>query len=432
MLDLDSRIEAFRHSIRSTNNECDKFQLCVNVRDELLAHHTELKWLFACIEEVMQAECTQYKKAKSRWLNAEAADVDKKRWELFLGVANAGATLKRECLAPLTKASAGWGNEKVQYYKWASMGWKYCKVLGTAATRNPSWTEASIKLNQLLLRRIISRRALRMSTNPLELMDLEYLKKWQGQSEFRQRGRNRFELQYQPILNSEIPSGYAFDQYGLIVHKEFGSVQEEIFGEEAQSTSVEARLNGTCGRKTQHSPVPLRTLSLSQVDLPEVLEGASTLVDENWIQSTLLSTMSQSCSSPVTSRALSRQLSASHEEQQSSLSATTNNQPMRRVKRTAGDIEFEDLMCLMHKTLTLIESKDHSISNRMVQIDKQRESLRMQLPREADRFPEPSTQCTKQKIRDMDEEWTKQDREKRSLRESYKRRCLIFLRGTGW
>ncbi|KAH7111059.1 hypothetical protein B0J11DRAFT_598922 [Dendryphion nanum] len=135
---FDSRIAAFRHSIRSINDECDKFQLCVNLRDELLSQHMELKWFFACIEEVMQAECTQYKKAKRHWLNGKNTDVDKKRWELFLDVAKSGAALKRECLAPLTKASGGRGNEKVQHYQWAFMGLKYCKVLGTAATRNPT------------------------------------------------------------------------------------------------------------------------------------------------------------------------------------------------------------------------------------------------------------------------------------------------------
>ena len=39
--------------------------------------------------------------------------MDKKRWELFLGAASAGATLKGEYLAPLIRASVGQGNEKV-------------------------------------------------------------------------------------------------------------------------------------------------------------------------------------------------------------------------------------------------------------------------------------------------------------------------------
>ncbi|KAH7108736.1 hypothetical protein B0J11DRAFT_416396, partial [Dendryphion nanum] len=185
------------------------------LRDELLGQHIELKWFFACIEEVMQAECTQYKKAKRHWLNGKNTDVDKKRWELFLDVAKSGAALKRECLAPLTKASAGWGNEKVQHHEWAFMGLRYCKVLGTAATRNPTWTEASIKLNQLLFMRISDQQPLK-TLNPLELTDRECLKIWQGQNGFKKSGRNGFELQYRPISNAKIPSGYALDRYGLL------------------------------------------------------------------------------------------------------------------------------------------------------------------------------------------------------------------------
>lgn len=61
---------------------------------------------------------------------------------------------------------------KVQYYDWASMGWKYCNALSEAAARNPVWGEARVKLNQLLLRRIAEGRSLRTTVNPINLLEL--------------------------------------------------------------------------------------------------------------------------------------------------------------------------------------------------------------------------------------------------------------------
>ncbi|KAF2787534.1 hypothetical protein K505DRAFT_287768, partial [Melanomma pulvis-pyrius CBS 109.77] len=147
-------------------------------------------------------------------------DVDAKQWARFVDVADPGAVLKKECIAPLTKVSGYWGNEKVRHYQWASKGAKYCKVLGTAASRNPGWGEASIKLNQILLKRITGGHSLRISANPLDLIDLKYLKTWQNQDKLEKKGSKGFTLRYQPISNSDLPAGYTLDQYGLIVSRE--------------------------------------------------------------------------------------------------------------------------------------------------------------------------------------------------------------------
>lgn len=159
----------------------------------------------------MLTECAQYKQTKSGWLRYRHSDADTKRWEVFLGLAASGTSLKRECLALLSKASIYWGVDKVQHYKWGSMGWGYCKLLGTAASWNPDWKEASVKLNQLLLKRILSQRPLKLSTNPIGLNDLKCLTSWLGQKEFKGTGYNGFKLQYKPILRCDLPFGYTFD-----------------------------------------------------------------------------------------------------------------------------------------------------------------------------------------------------------------------------
>jgi hypothetical protein len=97
----------------------------------------------------MLQECPQYKETKSQSLASR--DEEAKQWARFVDVAKSGERLRKESLAPLTKASGFWGKEKAKHYEWGLMGWKYCKKLGTAATRNASWAEAVMKLNQLLL-----------------------------------------------------------------------------------------------------------------------------------------------------------------------------------------------------------------------------------------------------------------------------------------
>ncbi|ORX92460.1 hypothetical protein BCR34DRAFT_526814, partial [Clohesyomyces aquaticus] len=138
-----------------------------------------------------------------------------KQWEQFVGVANSGAELRKPCLAPLTKAIAHWGRSVVTHYGCPFAGEKYCKVLGTAASRNPSWSEAFIELNQLILRRINlpGRRSQQPSANPVHLIDLQDLKAWQDQTEFVKNGTP---LVYHAVSSSDIPDSHTIDVYGLL------------------------------------------------------------------------------------------------------------------------------------------------------------------------------------------------------------------------
>jgi hypothetical protein len=188
------------------------------MRDELLEQQTELEWLFACMEEVMLQECPQYKETKSR--SPASRDEEAKQWARFVNVAKSGAERRKECLAPITKASGLWGRDKALHYEWGFMGWKYSKKLGTAATRNAIWEEAVVKLNQLLLTRITNGEPLGLSTNPVTQTDLENLGAWRKTCDYTKTGRNGFTLPYQPLCRSTLPEGYTFDQYGLIISTE--------------------------------------------------------------------------------------------------------------------------------------------------------------------------------------------------------------------
>jgi hypothetical protein len=171
----------------------------------------------------MMEECYLYKMHEQPRLDT---DFDAKQWERFIDIAQCNIKMSKQCLAPLVETAEYWGMDKVHHYEWASMGRKYCKVLGSAASQNPVWEEALVKLNQLLLRRIAEGRPLKSSVNPICLLDLEHLIAWPDKSDFERKGRKTCTLKYEPIMESELPSGYALDQYGLIVddHTQLASV----------------------------------------------------------------------------------------------------------------------------------------------------------------------------------------------------------------
>lgn len=125
--------------------------------------------------------------------------MDVKQWGRFIGIAESGIEVRKQCLPPLTKTSGYWGLEKVRHYHWVSMGWKFCKVLGTAASRIPSWEEASVKLNQLLLSRITDGQSLKPSVNPINSGDLEHLKTWVEKTDYKKTGRRTCVLKYMSV-----------------------------------------------------------------------------------------------------------------------------------------------------------------------------------------------------------------------------------------
>jgi hypothetical protein len=172
------------------------------------------------LREAMIEECYQYRKNEQPQLNA-AFNV--KQWEQYVNMAQSKIRISKQCLAPLIRTAEYWGMNKVQYYEWASMGLKYCDVLATAASQSPDWEEVRIKLNQLLLKRIAEGRFLRTTANPIYLLDLEHLIAWTDNTNFEKKGRRAYTLKYEPVAESDLPSGYVLDQFGLIVAVASGS-----------------------------------------------------------------------------------------------------------------------------------------------------------------------------------------------------------------
>jgi len=203
---------------------------------------------------------------------------------------------KRERLTILREVIKHWGMEKVQHYQWANAGKSYCNVLCAAASRNTDWEEASNKLNQLLLKKIVSKHPLQSSTNPIALEDLRQLKRWSGRHKFRKRGRRHFTLPYRSVLSSELPSGYAFDQYGLIVRDEFGRQLGSVKGWSGQAPlegQRDCKSSMVLRSSTKHPP--------SRLSSTEVDEDTVVCINEDDIQLALLRAMSDTPQPPSSS-----------------------------------------------------------------------------------------------------------------------------------
>lgn len=183
------------------------------IRNEMLSQQRQADWLFTKLNEVMIEECYRYRKNEQPQLDSL---FDAKQWEQLVNTAQSKIRTSKQCLAPLVKTAQYWGMTKVQYYEWASMGLKYCDVLAAAASQNPVWEDARVKLNQLLLRRITEGRFLRKTANPFYLVDLEHLAAWTGKTDFEKKGRRAYTLKYEIIAESDLPVDYVLDRFGVI------------------------------------------------------------------------------------------------------------------------------------------------------------------------------------------------------------------------
>jgi hypothetical protein len=74
--DIDPIPENFRASLKAIEDDVDKLEACVAMRDKLLEQQTELEWLFACAEGVIVDECPQYREKRRAWSRKVDVDAD--------------------------------------------------------------------------------------------------------------------------------------------------------------------------------------------------------------------------------------------------------------------------------------------------------------------------------------------------------------------
>ncbi len=216
-------LDAFCKEIRLCDSDVDKFQLCAQMRSRLLDQHTQVELLIAFVERTMLDECPKYgnyKKNKGK----KTTDPDTAEWGRFIDIAASGSVAIQKFLPQLKAVSVCWGREKLEYYNWPARGWKFCRTLGAVA-RKMGWPEFVIKANRLLLRRQLMPRKyrrlpIRDSLDPLDQVELDNLGRWLGEGPFvKDKDPENVLLPFRDITAEELPAGFGFDEYGLMVLK---------------------------------------------------------------------------------------------------------------------------------------------------------------------------------------------------------------------
>lgn len=106
------RIIQLRDKIRARETDPERYELCVQTRDELLRESSEVQLLAAACDHVMSTHCAEYKDWKlareKRSTKRTKLDEDAE-WDRFLGVAERGLEIKSQCLSPLKTVADRWG-----------------------------------------------------------------------------------------------------------------------------------------------------------------------------------------------------------------------------------------------------------------------------------------------------------------------------------
>ncbi|KAK4222173.1 hypothetical protein QBC38DRAFT_520115, partial [Podospora fimiseda] len=214
--------QAFRQDVRRYETDEGKFRICAEARSRLLEQHTQVKLLIALYERVMLAECPGYRSCKK---NAGRTQIDANdEWDRFIGVATSASDMIPKCLPHLKIVSVRWGRKTLQHYNWPARGWGFCKNLGAIA-KKMAWAEFITKANQLLVRRaqMSGKHRLRESPDPLDPVELVNLGRWTAQGSYvKDKDRNKIALPFKELSLRDLPLGYSFDRYGLMVHRRFG------------------------------------------------------------------------------------------------------------------------------------------------------------------------------------------------------------------
>ncbi|KAK7402782.1 hypothetical protein QQX98_011462 [Neonectria punicea] len=196
----------------------------------------------------MFIECAEYKTWKAGKNPTESTGLKEDevaQWDRFTTVVKHGSDTHARCLGALKTVSRHWGREMVQHYEWASKGAKYCEVLCSAVRQVLNRDEAVTKLSRLMLQRskLPRRRPLRDSVNPIDQVDLVNLKAWPHKDPFiNDKYLDEPPLPCEPLTAEDLPDGFGFDKFGLMVRKEHAVPRPETIGPDTMDLS---RSDGT-------------------------------------------------------------------------------------------------------------------------------------------------------------------------------------------
>ena len=162
----------------------------------------------------MSIECSEYRREKQKSGDSSqlTSKEDDEVQHQFLKIAAEGSAIKSRCLSILKEVIRCWGADIVRHYQFASRGEKYCNQLRRAVRMVPVWDEARIGLTLSMLKRSrdVRRQPPRVSVNPIEQVDLQSLGAWSPKDS----------SPCKRLTTEDLPDGFGFDKFGLMVHKE--------------------------------------------------------------------------------------------------------------------------------------------------------------------------------------------------------------------
>jgi chromosome segregation ATPase len=104
---------------------------------------------------------------------------------------------------------------------------------------------------------------------------------------------------------------------------------------------------------------------------------------------------------------------------------TAESQLLSEIQNAAENSGCGEIISLMCEALTSLQFKDQNLTRHMAQLSQQYESLQMQLD-----CIGTSTQSIRSQLQNLDKEWLERHKERRSLKNEFKRDCVVFFRDT--
>ncbi|KAK7994229.1 hypothetical protein PG991_015817 [Apiospora marii] len=210
LLDPDraNQVEEFLRSFRNCHDEEERYSLCLRKRDQLLSTKDLLEIEFAIYDEIFTNSAT--------YITDKNTDVI---WRDFTHTANQGSKNRARLRKELQSAAEHWGNGLVQHLAVGLRGISFAIKFASVARQHRHWEkEALPRLQQLVLRRIQISTFRRSYPFSIEPIDLDNAKAWKTQDSFiKTKDPDNAALPFRTVCAEELPAGYTFDPFGLIV-----------------------------------------------------------------------------------------------------------------------------------------------------------------------------------------------------------------------
>lgn len=265
-------ISQYRQDFHQCKTDEDKFQLITKKRDDLLQRHANIECLSAAYDPIFRGSAA-YGALKDGEVTVD--DV----WKRYMQIAKDAKTR----LTCLEAVGSRWGRAVLQHYQWPSRPLKFCKLLRGVAIALPEWRNARDGLNSLMLKlhQTPGHCLIEDSPSPIRQTHLDKL-------------RASKDTIYRPLVAQELPHGFGFDEFGILVRVAYAAA----LGDEDTAAAAQEPVDTNEGNNdtpssaeqvvetTGEPPQPMRT-GENRVDTARLLlslQGATGLpgpVDES-------------------------------------------------------------------------------------------------------------------------------------------------------